>query len=450
MYDSPRNESTHSFARPHEYTYQRFQLRVTRGPDAGHSRPLELSECNIGSAQGNDFVLNDGSVSRHHCRITATNAGHLLQDLDSKNGTRLGEFRIHSAYLNDGASIELGSSTLTFELLPERVTEPISETERFDLLLGTSVAMRRIFSVLPKIAASDLTVLLEGETGTGKGLVAESIHRASGRAGKQLVTLDCASIPPTLIETELFGHTRGAFTGAHAARAGAFEAAQGGTLFLDEIGELPLEMQPKLLRALEERTIKRVGSTHPQRLDVRVIAASNRDLRQEVNRGTFRSDLFYRLNVVRLRVPPLRERKEDIPLLAAHFYRQVAGMDAREPPGELIQSLLRQDFRGNVRELRSAVERAVLMEDVDLWNTLHAAERPERGESGSTAEGGTEPELSFRAAKERCVTTWEHDYLSRLIRSTTGNVSAAARRARMDRNHLRELLAKHGISSKDE
>ncbi|MEZ4310453.1 MAG: sigma 54-interacting transcriptional regulator [Polyangiaceae bacterium] len=358
-------------AHPREVTFQRFRLTVTDGDDRGREHVSDASELVVGSAEGTQLTLRDRTVSRHHCVIAATAKGFLLRDLGSTNGTTLAGYRVESAYLKSGALIGVGQSTLRFECLNEEVREPLSDEDRYGRVLGHSAAMRRIFGVLPKVAASDSTVLLEGETGTGKGLLAEAIHAQSPRAKGPLVVVDCSSIPPTLIEAELFGHAKGSFTGAHAARPGAFEAANGGTIFLDEIGELPLDMQPKLLRALEERVIKRVGTVEAVRLDVRVIAATNRDLRQEVNRGAFRSDLFYRLNVVRLRLPSLRERREDIPLLAAHFYGQLAPGSAEEgPPAELVEVLMRQDWPGNVRELRAAIERSVLMGDPELWREI--------------------------------------------------------------------------------
>jgi transcriptional regulator with GAF, ATPase, and Fis domain len=296
----------------------RFALRVMSGPDAGLSQPSDAEEFVVGTAPGNQLVLKDPTVSRHHLSVTATTKGFLLRDLGSTNGTTVAGLRVEAAYLSAGALVGAGETQLRFELLEDEVHEPLAKESAWARLLGSSPAMRRIFALMPKLAASTSTVLLYGETGTGKGLIAESIHQEGPRATQPFVVIDCGAIPPTLIEAELFGHERGAFTGAHGARAGGFELAQGGTVFLDEIGELPLEMQPKLLRALEERTVKRLGGSERIALDVRVIAATSRDLHQEVNRGTFRSDLFYRLNVVRLRVPPLRERSEDSALLAAH------------------------------------------------------------------------------------------------------------------------------------
>jgi DNA-binding NtrC family response regulator len=337
--------------------------------------------------------------------------------------------------------------------LPDAVREPLSIEDRYGRVLGQSAAMRRIFALLPRIAASDSTTLIEGETGTGKSLLADVIHQHSPRAKGPFVVVDCSAIPPSLIEAELFGHAKGAFTGAQTARAGTFEAAAGGTVFLDEIGELRLDMQPKLLRALEERTIRRIGSLDPVRLDVRIIAATNRDLHVEVNKGNFRSDLYYRLNIVRLRVPPLRERPEDIPLLVSHFYDQLAPDGDPGPPAALITDLMRQPWPGNVRELRGAIERAVLMGDPALWReTIIGAEA--HGSTSAPPDTGAPLELDlsrpFRELKEREVARWERAYVQALIRANGGNLSRAARAGRMDRNHLRELLRRHGVPVLDE
>ena len=387
------------------------------------------------------LVLRDPTVSRHHCVIAATPEGFLLRDLGSTNGTRLAGYRVGSAWLEGGASIGVGETKLRFDLSGEEVGEPLSPDDRYGRMLGRSPAMRRIFALLPRVAASDATVLLEGETGTGKGLLAEMLHAESPRKGGPFVTVDCGSIPPTLIGSELFGHTRGAFTGAVAPKVGAFAAAQGGTVFLDEVGELPLEMQPQLLRVLEERTVKRLGSVEPLKLDVRVIAATNVDLRQAVNRGSFRSDLFYRLDVVRIVVPPLRERREDIAALVAHFYEQQA-RDGETPPPAVVAALSAHDWPGNVRELRSAVERTLLLGDPQLWNEISTG--------GVDVPPGAEtfdPALSFRAAKERAVARWEKWYVGKLFDHAQRNLSRAARTAHMDRTHLREMLRRYGHSS---
>ncbi|MEZ4315796.1 MAG: sigma-54-dependent Fis family transcriptional regulator, partial [Polyangiaceae bacterium] len=306
-----------------EVRVEGFALTVIEGPDAGASVHAKTTEVSAGTAEANDLVLTDPTVSRHHFSITATADGFLLRDLGSSNGTWLGSARILTAYVDDGARLRVGRTTIRVDPLDEDICEPLSAEDRFGPLLGTSDAMRRIFAVLPRIAQSETTILLEGETGTGKGVLASAIHDASARAERPFVVLDCTAIAPTLIESELFGHVKGAFTGAATDRAGAFEQAKGGTIFIDEIGELPLDMQPKLLRALEEKTVKRVGGNQRIKLDARVIAATNRDLRAEVNRGTFRADLFYRLNVVRIQVPPLREREGDIERLARYFHAEL-------------------------------------------------------------------------------------------------------------------------------
>ncbi|MDI1483599.1 sigma 54-interacting transcriptional regulator [Polyangium sp. y55x31] len=452
---SPQEHATATAAlvvRPRECAITRFQLQVVSGPDLGRAIASDGQELAIGTADGNHLVLSDRSVSRHHCVISVTDQGFFLQDLGSRNGTTLSGFRVVAAYLNPGAVIGIGESTLRFEPLADEIVEPLAEEERLGRLLGQSTAMRRIFAALPRIAASDSTVLIEGETGTGKGLLAELLHQQSSRANGPLVVIDCSAIPPTLIEAELFGHAKGAFTGAQNARPGAFESAAGGTVFLDELGELPLDMQPKLLRALEERVIRRVGSLEPVKLDVRVIAATNRDLRQEVNRGAFRSDLFYRLNIVRIRLPPLRERREDIPLLISHFYAQLTRSGDTRPPSELVTAFSRQDWPGNVRELRAAIERAILMQDPALWfeATLGAAPSSSAPPEPTVNIADDIALGSFRAAKERTVARWERRFVETLLGQNGGNISRAARAARMDRNYLRELLHRHGVLATEE
>jgi len=418
------------------FTFRRFRVTVT-GADTPAEATSDGTELTIGTAEGNQLVLSDPTVSRHHCAIRVSPRGFQLVDLGSTNGTWLAGFRIDSAYLKPATTFRVGSMTVRFDWLDDEIREELSADDRFGDALGQSPAMRRIFAMAAKVAAADITVLLEGETGTGKGLLADLIHRQSQRASGPFVVVDCGAIPPTLIESELFGHEKGAFTGAHAARIGAFEAAQGGTVFLDEIGELPLDLQTKLLRALEERTIKRVGSTRPVRLDVRVIAATNRDLREAVNAGRFRADVYYRLAVVRMRLPPLRDRREDIPLLVNHYYRIFTGDDAAVAPASLVTPLAAQGWPGNVRELRSAVERAVLMAD-PVWSESEPEESPP---SSSPA---FDDRLSFREAKERAVAAWERRYLTELVERNAGNLSRAARAARMDRAHLRELLRRYG------
>jgi DNA-binding NtrC family response regulator len=433
-----------SFDKKREVAFRRLRVQVTKGPDAGIEAVADGAELTIGTDPGNHLVLTDPTVSRHHCVIAASADGFRLRDMGSKNGTRLATYRVEAAHLRPGAILELGASTVRVDALEDDIREPLSEEETWGRMLGRSEAMRRIFAILPRLAAAESTILLEGETGTGKTLLAEAIHQASRRGRGPFVVVDCGAIPPTLIESELFGHVRGAFTDAQASRAGAFESAHGGTVFLDEIGELPLDMQPKLLRAIEDRTVRRLGANEPVRLDVRLIAATNRDLRAEVNRGAFRSDLFYRLNTVRMRIPPLRERREDIPLMVDHFHEQITGSPA---PPELIADLQRHSWPGNVRELRSAVERAVLLGDPTLWDEIASVNTTPQP---AAAPIEFDASMSFRVAKERAVAMWERAWIGELVRRAGGNLSRAAREARMDRNHLRELVRRHHIAVKDE
>jgi transcriptional regulator with GAF, ATPase, and Fis domain len=408
----------------------RFRVRVLSGPDAPKSIDSDAAEVSIGTAVGQTLRLADSCVSGLHCTIGITDQGLVVTDLGSTNGTFVGGHRVTSAVISPGDPISIGETMLAVELLADVVTEPLSRGDRFGHVIGHSVAMRRLFAVLERVAPSDATILLEGETGTGKSALAEAVHAMSRRGGGPFVVVDCGAIPGPLLESELFGHERGAFTGAVDARIGLFEAASGGTVLLDEIGELPLDLQPKLLRALERRAIRKVGATREMSVDVRLIAATHRDLRREVNRGAFRSDLWYRLNTVRLVLPPLRERREDIAMLVARFYQELIGDPTAAPSADLVRTMMRGTWRGNVRELRSAVERALVgapaLED-------------------ETAEGDDDLAMSFRAAKNKATTSWERRYLRDLLSAHNGNVSQAARAARMDRSHLTELVRRYGL-----
>ena len=428
-----------------EIVFDRFAVEVVTGPDQGKSLVSTGEETSIGTDPGNDLVLTDRSVSRHHLAIRATPRGLELRDLGSTNGTVLGGYRVMSALVEPGALIGCGRTVLRLDATGEEVRESLSAREEFGRAIGVSAAMRRVFTLMERFAPADGTVLLEGETGTGKELLAQAIHDASGRASGPFVVVNCGAIPVTLIESELFGHVRGAFTGATEARRGAFEAARGGTLFLDEIGELPLAVQPVLLRVLENRTVKRVGDDRRIPVDVRVVAATHRDLRQEVNRSRFRADLYYRLAVLRLRVPPLRERREDIPVLVRHFCEQMAGAGAEgEPPptlpDELVTALAAQSWPGNVRELRSAVQRAILLGDAAEWQDPLARARAEAEPNPIVDLGQT-----FGDAKERATARWESAYVRKLIEMFGGNLTRAARAVGMSRNHLRQLAERHGV-----
>jgi DNA-binding NtrC family response regulator len=310
--------------------------------------------------------------------------------------------------------------------------------------------MRHVFAVLERVAMTDACVLVHGETGTGKELVAEAIHRASPRGKKAFVVCDLASLPKTLIESELFGHIRGSFTGADRDREGAFEAADGGTLFLDEVGELELDVQPRLLRALERHQVKPVGATAYRTVDVRVVAATNRDLQAEVKAGRFREDLYHRLAVVSVKLPPLRDRPEDIPRLVTHFLGSVTKDPPQVPPSTMA-ALRAHEWPGNVRELRNVIERAVSlgagapMLDAALFG--FEPPLPMAPPEGASAPPRVDTDVPFKEAKERLVDAWEREYVKQLLERAEGNISLAARQGGIDRVYLHRLLKKHGLES---
>ena len=344
---------------------RKVRVEIADGPDRGRVAELSGPEVSIGCARGCDLVLTDPTVSRHHLTLKIALDGVRVVDAGSRNGTTVDGVRVLDAYARPDSVLVIGATTLRLGLLEGVIDLPLSTRTRFGGLLGASVAMRRVFSILERVAPTDATVLIEAETGTGKELVAEALHEESPRAAGPFVVFDCSAVSAGLIESELFGHVRGAFTGAVGDRAGAFEAAHGGTIFLDEIGELPLDLQPKLLRVLERLEVRRVGEAATRRVDVRIVAATNRSLAAEVDAGRFREDLYYRLAVVRIGLPPLRERPEDIPLLVEHFAREAAraGATPAALPEAAIRGLVAQAWPGNVRELRNAVARAVARRD---------------------------------------------------------------------------------------
>ncbi|WP_233561731.1 sigma 54-interacting transcriptional regulator, partial [Sorangium cellulosum] len=317
----------------------------------------------VGSHPSNDLVLADRAVSRFHCILERVRSTFRLTDVGSRNGTYIAGVRVRDAdAVLPECRIELGESVVRIRDADAVAETEIARAPSFGALQGLSVPMRRLFPILERVAKSAPDVLIEGENGTGKEVIATELVQRSARANKPLVIVDCGAISPSLIESELFGHVRGSFTGASRDRAGAFEEADGGTVFLDEIGELPLEMQPKLLRALASREVRRLGEGRVRKVDIRVIAATNRRLEREVNSGRFREDLYYRLSVLTVRVPPLRERKEDIGLLVQCFLNELGAIDKADLfPPEVIEDMKRYDWPGNVRELRNYVERRVVL-----------------------------------------------------------------------------------------
>jgi two-component system response regulator HydG len=319
----------------------------------------------------------------------------------------------------------------------------------FDNIVGKSPAMREVYELVQRAAKLDITVLVAGETGTGKELVARAIHHHSGRADGKFVAVNCGALPTELVESELFGHAKGAFTGAHAAKPGLFEEARGGTLFLDEIGDLPLAVQVKLNRALQDKVVRRVGETSEMAVDVRVVAATHRDLKAEAQAGKFREDLFYRLNVFPIRLPALRERREDIPLLAAHLlqkYGKGHGRDAQRFEPEALRALTSYAWPGNVRELENAIERAVAISD---GQTVSADALPEevRGTQLGHVPAEILVRMPYREAVDHARDRFSRDYLVALMREFGGNVTRAAERAGMERESLHRLLKRYGVRS---
>ncbi len=426
-----------------EVRVRRVRLRVVDGDDAGAELVTDRERCVIGSHEAADLRLSDRTVSRFHCELTIQPGRVALADLGSTNGTFVEGVQIERCLLHPGAVLRVGATRIAFEDAGQTTRVALSPRVRFGTMVGGSEAMRRVFDLLEHAARTESTILLSGETGTGKEAAAESVHAESGRADGPFVVVDCGALPATLLESELFGHEKGAFTGAAAARAGAFEAADGGTVFLDEIGELPLDLQPKLLRVLEKKQIKRVGASTPRAVDVRVVAATNRDLRGEVNARAFRSDLYYRLAVLEVRLPPLRDRPEDLPLLVEQL---LGGLGEVQPEVrrqltqlDFIAGLARHPWPGNVRELRNHLERCIALREA------LALEGGELSPRIADDEGLIDPRRSYSESRKSWLETFERRYLEALLALHDGNVSAAARAAHVDRAQLYRLLWRHGL-----
>jgi len=418
-----------------EHGPQVLELRVVGGPDEGRSLLLERGTYHVGSASLCALPLTDRLVSRQHLELEVRKDGIRARDLGSKNGSYYQGARLQEVVAQAGASFLIGTTELRL-VVHQGAAALDPYADGFHGIRGRSPRMRQLFELLERVARTDSTVLLEGETGTGKECCAEAIVAASPRASGPFVICDLAGVAPTLIESDLFGHRKGAFTGAHENRDGVFVRARGGTVFLDEIGELPMALQTRLLRVLDRKMVQPLGGSDYLNVDVRVIAATNRNLEEECEAGRFRQDLFHRLAVLRVPVPPLRERKEDV----AELVRLFSAERAIELPAPTLALLSSYDWPGNVRELKNLVTRslALLGEGNVLLPSLFGLGEP-------AAFDAPVDEGTFIETKERVIAQWEKSYLANLLASTGDNVSQAARKTGLQRPYLHRLLRKHGL-----
>jgi len=414
-------------------------VSVKKGPDKGATAKLESGSLSIGTAPECDLRLTDDTVSGVHCELLLRADHVLVRDCGSRNGTLLDGVRIIEAMADKAAELKLGNTRLVLE--PNDAQVLVSREPSFGPLSGKSAAMRAMFARLPAIASSNGPVLIEGETGSGKDLTAEALHLASSRSAGPFVLFDCGAVAATLVESELFGHEKNAFTGATAARAGLAEEANGGTLVLDEIGELPLELQPKLLRLVEKHEVRRVGATKFSTLDVRIFACTHRSLNAEVAAGRFREDLFFRLSTFRVRMPSLRERPEDIPALVDTLLQaQDSTLRFEQLPDNDRALLLSHQWPGNVRELRNAVERLVTFPGARVGTLLDAEQRAQAKEAATG-----EKVVPLPVARQMAQDAFERSYLAQVMDRAKGSVTEAARLAGVSRQFVQRMLKKHGL-----
>jgi len=416
--------------------FKKARFVVTAGRDEGKEVMVHDPIVTIGTLPESSLALTDPTVSRRHAVVEETATGYVLKDEGSTNGTFMNGVRVREGYLSPGAVIRLGQTEMIFSPIEERIEVPRSSRDHFGELLGATASMREVFGILERVSPADMTVLIQGETGTGKELAARAIHEHSRRAAAPFVVFDCGAAAPTLIESELFGHEKGAFTDAVKSRQGAFELADSGTLFLDEIGELAPALQPKLLRALDQREVKRVGAERSARVNVRVLAATNRDLEKEVKAGRFREDLYYRLSAVSIHIPPLRKRKEDIGLIAKRLLAGISeGADKKviDLSPEAAAALAAYSWPGNVRELRNVLERASALSDgkrIEVRDLFLS-----QGKKTVTLEG-----LSGKTLEEI-----EKAAILATLRSTSGNKTEAAKQLGIAYSTLYEKMKKYGM-----
>lgn len=451
--------TTTFFAAEHTHKQlRRVMLRIKDGPDHGAQITVARSRITLGRSAVNDLVLTDTSVSGTHAEIVLGEAGVQFHDLDSTNGSYVGSLRIRSAWLEPGMVIKVGKTEIEL-LAADEVQVPISGQNHFGAMYGSSPAMREVFATLERVAPTEMSVLIGGETGSGKELVARALHDESHREKGPFIVLDCGALPRELAEAAILGHKKGAFTGAVNDRAGCFEEASGGTLFLDEIGELPLELQPKLLRVLDRREVQRIGESQIRNVDVRIVAATHRDLRMMVGQGQFREDLYFRLSVMGVELPPLRDRGEDVTMLADKFLDDFVLSHPREVSKPTLsdpakRALMLEQYPGNVRELKNIIQRAAhlcrhgIIEPSDLHIGRREPPPVVKAEQEAGDLVGFDAALydtPFKDAKQQVVDAFEREYFARLLARTDGNLSRAAAEAGITRYYLRELLKRLGM-----
>jgi two-component system, NtrC family, response regulator HydG len=418
-----------------------YALTVVEGPDRGLRYQIDGTSAGptlVGQSDACHLRLSDRQVSRRHVTFDLADRELRLTDLGSTNRTLVNGIVVVEALLRGGELVQVGQTILRVDVVAPETSITISEAASFGRLVGKSAAMRRLYPLCERLAATDLTVLVEGETGTGKELLAESLHELGPRANGPFVVFDCTAVAPNLIESELFGHERGAFTGALATRKGVFEQAHGGTLLIDEVGDLPAPLQPKLLRALERSEVRRIGGDRALKVDVRVLAATRRDLDREVQEGRFRDDLYHRLVVARVELPPLRRRKGDVALLAAHIATTL-GYPASALPEQVVRGWEADPWPGNVRELRNTVTRRLMLGELAATDGAEPIE-PSHTAGEGVLEQAIARGLPFSTARTLVLDELERRYVAKALAEHGGNVTRAAAASGLARRYFQKVM----------